>query len=286
MVLSHNTCDIQNGTAWHKDEWHDGRLCHGHITANGSGWWNYGANGKVAGKWGVNENVGDCGSNNENNNNPDFLQALQEIEEEVPVPHNQGNPPRTDNSGGVGGGGVPKSTPQPQTSQIPTNADTQTATPGDAESTPADDVQPIEDCSSLTGYAIEVNDKNQIRLIAQKRFSSELHLWFDDNSIIAYDEHITPYGVMFGFEAPKALSVLEYNRWLDMDDLPIINLLQHKAKCLPCENLRVADALKMVLMVYVGEHICPVAEYPEPAPAAPSLYKPKLTTMWGTLKQQ
>ena len=96
MVLAHNTCEIQNGTAWHEDKWHNGRLCHGHIRANGSGWWNYGANGKVAGIWGVNENVGDCNSNNENNNNNPRLQTQQEIQEEVTVLRHPGNP----NNGG------------------------------------------------------------------------------------------------------------------------------------------------------------------------------------------
>lgn len=96
VALAHNTCDIQNGTAWHKDERHDGTLCHGHIRANSSSWWNYGANGKVAGIWGVNENVGDCDSNNEDNNDNPHSQTQQEIQEEVIVLRHSENP---DNGG-------------------------------------------------------------------------------------------------------------------------------------------------------------------------------------------
>ena len=81
-TFAHNTCDIQNGTAVHQDAWHDGVLCHGHVGDNGSSWWHYGTNGKVAGIWGTNEDVGDC----ETTDPPENTEQSQILN--LPLPRN------------------------------------------------------------------------------------------------------------------------------------------------------------------------------------------------------
>ena len=136
---------------------------------------------------------------------------------------------------------------------------------------------PVRTCPTITGYAIEVNDKGQIRISGEPT-TAQLYLYFDGSET-------TFYTVLSGYVSHGRFEQFTFNEWADMDTLEIIDHRQPYVSCRSCPNLSVADAVKMVLRIRIGVGLCPVAVYPETAPSAPSLIKPKLTTLWATLKK-
>ena len=161
-----------------------------------------------------------------------------------------------------------------QPTQNPANTDTRTqdtALHSETESDTGDT------CPTITDYAIEVNDKGQIRISGEPT-TAQLYLYFDGSET-------TFYTVLSGYVSHGRFEQFTFNEWADMDTLEIIDYRQPYASCRSCPNLSVADAVKMVLRIRIGVGLCPVAVYPETAPSAPSLIKPKLTTLWATLKK-
>ena len=239
--------------------------CHVHEYEGGRGSWNI-ANGKVAGKWEFGDiDTLQTGNNNENRQptqNPANTDtrtqdtALHSETESDTGDTDETETPRTD---------VPIVSTTPRT-DVPI-----------VSTTSRQPDAPVRTCPTITGYAIEVNDKGQIRISGEPT-TAQLYLYFDGNET-------TFYTVLSGYVSHGRFEQFTFNEWADMDTLEIIDHRQPYASCRSCPNLSVADAVKMVLRIRIGVGLCPVAVYPETAPSAPSLIKPKLTTLWATLKK-
>lgn len=228
--------------------------CHVHEYEGGRGSWNI-DNGKVAGKWEFGDiDTLQTGNNNENR------QSTQ-------------NPANTDTR--------TQDTALHSETESDTGDTDETETPRTdvpiVSTTPRQPDAPVGTCPTITGYAIEVNDKGQIR-ISGEPIAAKLYLYFDGSET-------TFYTVLSGYVSYGRFEQFTFNEWADMDTLEIIDHRQPYASCRSCPNLSVADAVKMVLRIRIGVGLCPVAVYPETAPSAPSLIKPKLTTLWATLKK-
>ena len=124
----------------------------------------------------------------------------------------------------------------------------------------------------VKGYAIEV-DKGQLRVVMPTMQSAQLFLCFRG-------EKGARYAVYFGYSGARSMPYDALNTWQDMGNLKITHHGAGGGKCPRCDNLSVSDAVRMILRVNGGVY----AVYPENVRAAPSLIKPKLTTLWATLK--